>query len=211
MSTYNPNVPTGIVPLDQDYKNLQLNFQQADNSFGIDHLKFSNNTTQNGFHTVVHLIPFSTLATNPPNNYPISQATSPPSVPPNAALTGELFTAQVNDGINSDESLYYQSGGGRLSQLTRNFQPINAGNGASFLPGGLIIQWGSFNPNSSTTVVFPQAFTATPYMIQLTGSASNNSTFRAGVATGSVTTTQFQFQGTIDSHWNPIYWLAIGT
>jgi len=203
MSTYNPNCPTGVIPLDQDYKNLQLNFQQADNSFGVDHLKFSNNTNQNGFHTVVHMIPFSTLASNPPNNQPIV-------APTNVALTGELFTAQIFDGINSDEALYYQSGGGRLSQLTRNFTPINAGNGASFIAGGLIFQWGSFDPNSTTTIVFPQAFTSPPYSITLTPSVNDNGTYRAYVATGSVTTTQFQFQGTISSHSNPVYWMAIG-
>ena len=58
-SIYQPSIPTGLVDLDQDYQNIQNNFQQLDTTFGVDHTTFSNNTAQNGYHTVVHLIPQS--------------------------------------------------------------------------------------------------------------------------------------------------------
>jgi len=80
----------------------------------------------------------------------------------------------------------------------------------AWLPGGLLLQWGSFNPNVSTVVVFPAAFTTVPFSVQLTVSASNNSTFRACVSTGSLTVNGFTFEGTIAAAANPVYWMAIG-
>jgi len=62
MSTFNPSVPTGFVNLDEDYKNLQLNFQQINNTYAVDHVALTNNSGLpptpggiNGMHTVVHL------------------------------------------------------------------------------------------------------------------------------------------------------------
>jgi len=72
------------------------------------------------------------------------------------------------------------------------------------------MQWGNFNPNISTSVSFPVEFPHAVFNIQLTGSASNSSTFRNGVSTGSLSKSGFTWQGSIDSHWTPIYWLAIG-
>lgn len=59
MSTFQPNIPTGSVNLDQDYLNLQGNNQQLDTSFGTNHYKFSdgssapNGTPNNGKHTTI--------------------------------------------------------------------------------------------------------------------------------------------------------------
>lgn len=55
MSLFNPTIPTGLVKLSLDYKNVQNNFAQLDTSFGIDHYAFSNQTASNGFHNQVTL------------------------------------------------------------------------------------------------------------------------------------------------------------
>lgn len=86
----------------------------------------------------------------------------------------------------------------------------NGFGGWTFLPGNLLLQYGRFNPNTSTTVQFPIAFNAAPFSVQLTGSAANNSTFRAGVSTGTLTASQFVFEGSVNANWNPIYFIAIG-
>ncbi len=52
MALYDPLVPTGFVDLDTDYANLQNNFQQLDDIFGIDHVKYSV-ITNTGFHNKV--------------------------------------------------------------------------------------------------------------------------------------------------------------
>jgi len=143
MSSYQPNIPTGFVDLDLDYQSLQGNFQQLDTTFGIDHTLFSNNTAQNGYHTNIHMIPHSTTVTNPPNNQPVA-------APSAVAGYGQLFDATINDGINTDQALYFLTGGNRLTQLTSNFQPVSSNNGYTYLPGGLILQWGFVTSTAST-------------------------------------------------------------
>lgn len=98
----------------------------------------------------------------------------------------------------------------KFGNITNALSGANGFGGWTFLPGGLILQFGNFNPNISTTVVFPVAFTSIPFSIQLTISAGNNSTFRANVSTGTVTNTQFVFEGSVSSNANPIYFIAIG-
>ncbi len=51
--------------------------------------------------------------------------------------------------------------------------PLNATNGVTFLPGGLLMQWGQSTTTSSAfpaapTVTFPVAFSASPYSVQAT-------------------------------------------
>jgi hypothetical protein len=138
MSVYQPGIPTGTVNLDVDYLNIQNNFTQLDTSFGIDHLPFSNQTAQNGYHKSIHFNPVSTTVTNPPNNQPVVTPTATPGF-------GQAFSSQINDGINTDQAFYFLTGGNRLIQLTRNFVPTNSQNGATCLPGGLILNWGVYN------------------------------------------------------------------
>lgn len=243
MPVYNPNAPTGTVPLDQDYLNLQANFQQLDIAYGYDHVPFSNTSGlpptlngQSGLHQVIHMLAFSTLATNPlNNNYPISLGTIPPSQPVPVSLTGEIFTTQSNDGYNPDEIIWYQTGGGRLTQLSRNFQPLpftnnytaasggavgtNFSAGATFIPGGLTYQYGSFTPGSIGTssgiVKFPLKFiNASSVIVSITaickaaGSSINN-TF--SIKNGTVTAFQFQWNcQTSTSEYTGFTWTAVG-
>ncbi len=241
--TYQPNIPTGTVNLDQDYLNLQGNFQQLNIAYGLDHVAFSDTSglppTVNGIsglHKVIHMLSFSTLATNPlNNNYPISLVTVPPSQPLKVDLTGEIFTTESNDGYNPDQILWYQSGGARLTQLTRNFQPLPFKNnytaasggavgtdfnaGATFIPGALTYQYGSFTPGtisgSSGTIKFPLKFiNASTVIVSLTaickaGGTTVNSTF--SIETGTVTATQFKWScPTSTSAYAGFTWTAVG-
>lgn len=142
MPTYQPNIPTGTVDLDKDYLNLQGNFQQLNIAYGVDHVPFSDTSGTfpsgiTGIHQSVHLNPVSTTTTNPPNNQPVV-------APATTAGFGQVFSSEINDGINVDTALYFLTGGGRLQQLTRNFAPVAAQNGYTFLPGGFILQWAQF-------------------------------------------------------------------
>jgi hypothetical protein len=151
MSSYQPNIPTGTTPLSIDYVNIQNNFQQLDTSFGVDHLPFSNQTAQNGYHQSVHLNPVSTTTTNPPNNQPVTRPIATPGI-------GQIFSSEINDGLNTDQAFFCLSGGNRLFQLTRNISPKATPNGFGFLVGGIIMQWGIVSiPNSGSatgTVTF---------------------------------------------------------
>ncbi len=197
MSSYQPNIPTGTVNLDQDYLNIQGNFQQLETTYGIDHLPFTNATGQKGYHKEVHLVPMATPS--PTVGY------------------GQLFNATINDGINIDQTLYFLTGGGLLQQLTRNFVRSALQDGYTFLPGGLILMWGLATPiplNGNLAVSFPKiqgsvAFPTSCFNVQLTGLRTNNGGDGVFIDAGSVTIDGFIIRngsGTITS----AYWTAIG-
>lgn len=216
--SYQPGVPTGSIPLNVDYKNLQQNFTQINNQWLVDHVPLTSTSgvPPNGYHTSVHLNPISTTGTNPPTNYP-------PALPPNTSGICQLFSAQTNDGINTDQTLYFLTGLNRLMQLTRNFTPTVGANGSfpsngyTFIPGGFILQWGSVAATSSNpTVTFTAAggiaFSSAIYNVQVTrqhSSASPGSTFGYWVNTSGISTTGFQIINN-DGHTWSYNWWAIG-
>lgn len=151
MTTYafNDGVPaSGDNPSADQPEMLKNNISTA-GLIGVDHVGF--NLSDGGYHTVIHFQ---------------QQVADPGAV----ALTGQLYTKQVTSGGNTDEALFYESGGGRITQLTTN--PNGAGvvgspttNGWTTLPTGLFIQWGT------TTAVTSGSFAS--------GSASGTVTFSA--------------------------------
>jgi hypothetical protein len=156
MPTYNPLIPTGSVPLNLDYQNIQSNFSQLDIIYGTDHMPLTDATTSQGYHINIHSVPFSTTTTNAPNNQPVVSPTTVSNV-------GQIFTAEINDGFTTDEALYYKSGDGRVMQLTRNVTPSGSTNGYSFIAGGILIQWGTkLTTASSGTVTFASSNKAFP-------------------------------------------------
>lgn len=206
---YQPNIPTGSVPLNQDYLNIQGNFSTLNNTFSVDHSPLTGTlppTGTAGYHTQVHFVPFSNVSGNPPNNYPPTQPTA-------TGGYGQLWSAQVNDGINSDEALFWLTGGGRNIQLTSNLVPVTTNNsnrnGYTFLPGGIIFQWGIKSKSSSATTVkfndanidFPnKCFVVIAQPISGGGSFYNVS---------SISQTQFDFVSTFPNG-TPFNWIAIG-
>lgn len=150
MVSYQPGIPTGTINLDVDYINIRDNFTKADTSFGTDHVPFSSGTLQNGYHTSIHFNPISTTITNPPNNMPPNGYTTVPGI-------GQLFGSEINDGNSIDTALFSLTGNGILTQLTSNFLPVIAPNGYTYLPGGLILQWGRVNSITNGTVTFATA------------------------------------------------------
>lgn len=219
MPTYQPNVPTGTVDLDQDYLNLQGNFQQLDIAYGYDHVAFSDTSglppTVNGIsglHKVIHALANTVTSGGDPVNYPI--------VPPTpVALTGEIFTTESNDGFGVDEILWYQTAAGKLSQLTSNIQPLAANNGYTYIAGGIIVQWGQVTSTATSqqTVTFATnnksfpnncfAVFAQPY-----GSgtlAGSQATIQIRKSTISKLSFNWRYV-TNSGEWTGFYWLAIG-
>ncbi len=167
--SYQPGVPTGFIPINQDYSALKENFTQLEDQFLVDHVPLSSTsgTPPNGYHESIHLVPQSTTATNPPNNQPVVTPTATPGY-------GQLFNAEINDGANTDTVLYFLSGGNRITELTRNIQPVAAQNGYTFIPGGLILQWAQFTaPAATGTVNFNILFPAACFLVILQGDDNN--------------------------------------
>jgi len=211
MPTFQPNVPTGSLPLNQDYLNLQGNNQQLNIAYGLDHVPFSDTTGLppsgiSGMHTTMHMVPVSTVASNPPSNQPINGYTA-------TVGFGQLVSAQINDKKSTDNALYFLTGNNLLLQLTRNFLPIASANGSTFLPGGLIMQWGTVSAtNGNPVVTFPFAFPSTLFNVQLTrqhSPSSPGSSFGYWVDNTTLSTTGFTIINN-DGHTWSYNWTAIG-
>ena len=213
-SNFNPLVPTGLVNLDVDYQNLQANNAQLDVTFGIDHTTFSNATAQNGYHKVIHQIPFSTTASNPPNNQPVV-------APAAVSGFGQLFQAQIDNGLGADEALFFLSGGNKLTQLTGNLAPLAATNGYTSLPGGFIIQWGFKAQTSQGTgtvlfttsnINFPNnCFNVTATAVYNSNSANPSGSSVMQIDTHTLSKLKFEYKMfTNSSAYTGFYWFAIG-
>ncbi len=221
-SNYQPNIPTGTVNLDVDYQNLQQNFQQLDTSFGVDHKLFSDKSNLNGYHTVLHLVSNS-VNSGADNNYP-------PLAPIAVVGTSEIFGARSNDGISTDTNLSFQSGNNKVVLLTRNFVPFplptvtNKRNGYTFLPGGMILQWGfiaassTFSNDDTGSVLFVTDninFTYTCFNVQIClivkGGIVSGSGGTLAPENGTVATAGFswRYRGS-SSQYTGFFWTAIG-
>ncbi len=234
MPVYQPNIPTGIVNLSEDYQNIQGNFEQANIVFNVDHVPFSDVTAQKGYHTSIHFNPISTTTTNPPNNVPITQ-------PATVAGYGQAFSVELNDGYDTDNAFFWKTGDGKLMQLTANLLPVVGGfSGYSFLPGPgpfttgqgssgtVMIQWGfvtgthgsdnHFDGGDTGTVTFSPAFANKCISIwtQLEHTGSGSGTRPTNPGTVSVqdnyTKTSFSWVvATSSSSYTGFLWIAIGT
>lgn len=210
--SYQPGIPTGLIPLDQDYLNIQGNFSQLNSVFNQDHSPLTGTLPpvgSAGYHTNIHLVRNSTTISNPPNNQPVAQPTSTPGY-------GIIWNAQTTDGLDTDETLYYLTGGGKNIQLTRNVLPKAAANGYTFLPGGILYQWGVTGATSaaSINVLFATANKDFPFncwnviAIPIRAATSPGSDFSCSIV--SISTTGFTI-GNIGAHSvNGFYWTAIG-
>lgn len=203
MTSYQPSIPTGTVPFNEDYQNIQNNFSQLNTTYGVDHVAY-NVALNNGYHKSVHLVPVSTIASNPPNNQPINGYTATGGI-------GQILNAQINDGINMDEALYFLTGGNRLIQLTRNFVPVASTNGYTMLIGGLILQWGTSTKTTGGSTSFPIAFPANCFGVLCTVFENNSNRHFVFVQTKSLSafTVASRDSGGNDES-NTFFWAAIG-
>lgn len=215
MTTYQPGIPTGTVNLDEDYKALKANFTALDTIFNVDHVTFSNTTAQKGYHKDIHFNPISTTVTNAPNNY-VTATQYPQGVPATVVGIGQLFSSSVNDGVNVDTGLYWLTGSGRQVALTRNFTPVVAANGYTFLPGGLIMQWGrisspipSGGPVAGNQVTFPIPFPNSVFSITLGPVRANTTNEVLTINSVGITNAKFNVL-TGSSNYSSVYWQAIG-
>ena len=195
MSIYNPSIPTGLINLDTDYKNIQNNFSQLDTSYGVDHYKYSDNTANNGKHNIIHI--------------PTPQAASPG--------TGSLEWAEYTKSVGPSVEIFWQRpniiAGGADIQMTMNIQPgpwaptITAGTGTAalsyitFLPGGFFRAFGfisNVTPTSGTpvpsTLTFPAEYSFTGVFPQLQVSLTNAALPTPRPYITAVTNTSFSFE-----------------
>lgn len=145
--TYYTNIPAENNKPSLDQPSMQTNTNSIDGIIDIDHVGFQQ--ALGGYHTVVHLT---------------NQGTSPTGIPTPVSAIGELFTLQspALGTFPQDQTMWWQSGTGNPVQMTMNFTPVlNNNSGYTFLPGGMILQYGfqAFsNTGSGSTVTYTFPF-----------------------------------------------------
>lgn len=196
--TYNDMVPNPPDNPSADVGDMQQNTKTIANAIAVDHFGFNNINC--GKHNQV---------TMP------SRGAAPATV----AGSGDLY---VNTDSAGQQALWFVRDGFPLSnvQLTTSkiLAPTVASNGVTFLPGGLLFQWGSSpiaaNP-AATVITFTQPFTnaASVYSITVSRITADTGTTaqEIRIVAGSVAANQFSVVSSSSSAANVIYWMAIGS
>lgn len=150
---------------------------------------------------------FRPQAVNLANRTPLAIPNNPVAI----ADTYILYCKQ--DGAGNPQLYCIDPSGANHTQLSTSAKPLSAQNGYSWLPGGMLIQWGlNFaNGGADTSITFPISFSAAPYSIQTTfyRSTGSTSTLPLYISTATApSATKFKV-------WNPVgghdfYWIAIG-
>ena len=204
-SLYNPAVPTGTVELDEDYQNLQNNFQQLNTTYKVDHVELTDNTTSNGFHTVIH-----------------QQKNVTNTAPAPMAGINQVYVKEItpdSTGATADTQLFSITGAGGISQLTGNFA---ASEGYQWI-GGMLLQWGKIaipqpgsGPKSGTVTFKDRVAGAIPFptaclniILTLQSTVITSTSNTAGII-GTPTNLSFVWQFSGSNSSQNIYWFAVG-
>jgi len=204
--TFTLGIPKGSQSLNQTFQSIQDNFTNYKTVVGINH--FAPNTANQGKHTFVEMPNFS-------------------GTPTTFAGEGSIFSRTRN---GYSQVWYTPDAGAVRYQLTRcddaNFSTFAAytpygappagftqSGGWTFLPGGLLMQYGFYGKSGATgssgSIEFPVNFSFFPYSIQLSlyrGSGDQSLTIDSGF---NPTPSKFKFL-TSSSGSDGIYWSAIG-
>jgi hypothetical protein len=191
--TYSPTTPTGTVPLNQDYVNLQTNFQVLDTDFGINHIPFSQ-TPNKGKHTFIQLPNTTLAAINASSGGPL--VVGDETLYSKAFVQGELAFTRGNSGVEI--------------QLTGPGNPVAAATGSTFLAGGIILQWGtvSFAGTGNYPVSFSPTF-GTVFTVIGSGQTNTSPTNDAFIIQSTISTTGFTVKN-LSASLTGFGWFAIG-
>jgi hypothetical protein len=193
--SYTLGYPQDGSSLGQSKATIRNNLDGTFQTLAVDHVSNNGpNMQPAGYHTVAHFVP---------------QGTNPPAV----TGYGQLFSKTINS-FTTDQALFWETGAGLIQQLTVNLTPSATTNGYTFLPGGLIFQWGIVNfPPRNGTVTFATANISFPgNCFNVLTTMIGNSSGGNDVGVFSVTKTAFQwtFTGSSSSSYTGFYWTAIG-
>lgn len=200
---YNPNIPLSTNNPSNDQPKMQTNTNAINTLIGVDHFNF--NVANGGWHQqstyVDSLLPLKT---------------------PITILAGQAAIYSKN---NTQSQLFATSdAGAREYQLTRfidaniatfgtstNYPTIvaNQFGGWTFLPGNLLLQYGTMlSVGKVTTVAFPITYTTTLFSLTATRKQNGSSDTSYGINNESVA--GFDFDANSSTVGNRFYWMAIG-
>lgn len=194
--TYNPAIPQASDQPSLSQGQMLINFGQLNTIFDSNHYTFN----------------YATVADRGKHKYAsfMNQAAGPVTGATECALYAKLSAAHSN-------LFWRRESNGTEIQMSSNINPTwgvvgTTGKGMSFLPGGLLIQWGyKLVPSlSSTNTGFVTAFSASPYSIQVSMErTATSSAQQVYIIEGSVGPGSFNIYHTASAaHY--VYWMAIG-
>ena len=144
--TFNPSIPQANDIISSSQPQILTNFTQLNTLFGIDHIEYDNATAANrGKHNKITFI---------------QQAADP--APP----AGEIALYTKNVGGTPRLFIQEQAPGSAIYQFS-GAVPTAANPGSTWLPGGLIIKFGTqlLNQAGNTTINFVSAFPTNVFSI----------------------------------------------
>jgi hypothetical protein len=191
--SFTPNMPGSGKSLGQTRSQVLDNFAILRSTIAVNHIDV--NDANAGKHKFVQVKNQVALPAGLINGFE--------TIYSKAVVSGELFFTRGNTGVE-----IRMTAAGNLT----NGAPQATANGATFLPGGLLLQWGRATTTGSTTsVTFPAAFQAlsTPYSIVLTVERNVNNVDVAYVEPGTPNNTSFTIRRTFSSNL-VVNWMAIG-
>lgn len=147
MATYTANVPVSGQSLGSSRPIINSNFSAIQTTFDENHVDF--NDSHAGAHKHADLL---------------SQASNP-----NPA-TG-LVSHYSKDVSGVTEWFFQKENSGQAIQMSNGTVSVGS-SGYTFLPGGLILQWGS--TNLTAVVTFPKVFPNSVFSVQFTGISSSS-------------------------------------
>lgn len=191
--TYTTNIPDPPHSPSVDVPDMKTNTNSAYTIWTADHFTFSD--ANPGLHKQVQINSAGGIPPGLQNGFETLYAKA-------AAGSGELFFTRGNSGIEI--------------QMTGPGAPSATPNGYTFLPGGILLQWGrssggSLDSNGKITfpIAFPNnLFVVNPTLISKSGGTTSTNTISYVTGTGSTTSWQWNYTGT--TSYIGFYWMAIG-
>jgi len=187
--TYNPAIPAAADDPSVSQGQMLTNFAQANTLFGVNHVNFDSS------------LPAGVGAGNAGKHYAVTiidQAAAP--------VTAANECALYSLATGGDSTLWFsKESAGTAIQMTGP-DPVIASPGQTFLPGGIILKWGTAVVNTGGTAVgFAVAFPNNCWNVQVTpeSTQSRGAAIAAGVGVGG-------FTAYAENNGTTMHWVAIG-
>lgn len=179
--TFNTSIPAANNAPASDQPNMLTNNQSTSSLINIDHIGF--NLNGGGIHRQVRM-----------------NAQSAPGV-------GDGSGVMYGNTLSGNTWPYWQNGAGSATLMAG---PSSiAATGYTYLPGSVILQWGSIaSTGKDTTVTFPLPFPSNIFSVTIARTQSSSSNTNYGVNT--VSTSGFDFAADSSSAGITLYWMAVG-
>lgn len=211
---FDPNIPQPADFLSNSQGQILTNFQEANAVMGVNHYAFSPAISNKGKHTFLQM-PERDLGPNPIPITAVDEIGLYSKVGTNPSETNLFMRAENSGGGGGFEYQLTHVDSAATTEFATNTiyatVPVNFRGGWTFLPGGLILQYGLAiisNTGGNNTVPFPRVFNVGVYSIVTTGFTTTGSTNTTLV--NNVTTTNFTIVNTSSGSVLSMYWQAIG-